>query len=118
MDRLDRIKGCLLGGAIGDALGAPVKFLEWPAIEAKFGPSGIVDFALAYGLTGAITDNTQVMLFAAKGLLRAFVRGSLGHVVTESLAIHGQKVGMEETCGMLERVLFFSTKAIALRRNA
>ena len=79
MNRLDIIKGCLLGGAVGDALGAPVEFLEWPAIEAKFGPSGIVDFALAYGLTGAITDDTQMMLFTAEGLLRAFVRGSLGH---------------------------------------
>ena len=34
MNRLERIKGCLLGGAIGDALGAPVEFLEWPVIEA------------------------------------------------------------------------------------
>ncbi|WP_449123956.1 ADP-ribosylglycohydrolase family protein [Pseudomonas viridiflava] len=42
MNRLERIKGCLLGGAVGDALGAPVEFLEWPAIEAKFGPQGIV----------------------------------------------------------------------------
>ena len=53
MNRLERIKGCLLGGAVGDALGAPVEFLEWTAIEAKFGPQGIVDFAPAYGITGA-----------------------------------------------------------------
>jgi len=88
MNRLDRIKGCLLGGAVGDALGAPVEFLEWPAIEAKFGPSGIVDFALAYGLTGAITDDTQMMLFTAEGLLRAFVRGSLGHTCHVPSVIH------------------------------
>ena len=76
MNRLERIKGCLLGGAVGDALGAPVEFLEWSAIEAKFGPLGIVDFAPAYGITGAITDDTQTMLFTAEGLLRAYVRGS------------------------------------------
>src|SRR3990167_4825674 len=76
MNRLERIKGCLLGGAVGDALGAPVEFLEWPAIEAKFGPQGIVDFAPAFGITGAITDDTQMMLFTAEGLLRAYVRGS------------------------------------------
>ena len=34
MHRLERIKGCLLGSAVGDALGAPVEFLEWPVIEA------------------------------------------------------------------------------------
>jgi ADP-ribosylglycohydrolase len=76
MNRLERIKGCLLGGAVGDALGAPVEFLEWSAIEAKFGSQGIIDFAPAYGITGAITDNTQMMLFTAEGLLRAYVRGS------------------------------------------
>lgn len=78
MNRLERVKGCLLGGAVGDALGAPVEFLEWSAIEAKFGPQGIVDFTPAYGVTGAITDDTQMMLFTAEGLLRAFVRGSTG----------------------------------------
>lgn len=76
MNRLERIKGCLLGGAVGDALGAPVEFLEWSAIEAKFGPQGIVDFAPAFGTTGAITDDTQMMLFTAEGLLRAYVCGS------------------------------------------
>ena len=70
MNRLERIKGCLLGGAIGDALGAPVEFLEWSVIEAKFGPQGIVDFAPAYGITGAITDDTQMMLFTAASLLQ------------------------------------------------
>ncbi|WP_256670561.1 MULTISPECIES: ADP-ribosylglycohydrolase family protein [unclassified Pseudomonas] len=76
MNRLERIKGCLLGGAVGDALGAAVEFLEWSAIEAKFGPQGIVDFAPAFGTTGAITDDTQMMLFTAEGLLRAYVCGS------------------------------------------
>lgn len=78
MNRLERIKGCLFGGAVGDALGAPVEFLEWSVMEAKYGRHGIVDFAPAYGVTGAITDDTQMMLFTAEGLLRAFVRGSTG----------------------------------------
>ncbi|WAH59470.1 ADP-ribosylglycohydrolase family protein [Pseudomonas silvicola] len=76
MNRLDRIKGCLLGGAVGDALGAPVEFLEWPVIEARYGRRGIIDFTPAYGRIGAITDDTQMMLFTAEGLLRAYVRGS------------------------------------------
>ncbi|AFY17861.1 ADP-Ribosylglycohydrolase [Pseudomonas sp. UW4] len=76
MNRLELIKGCLLGGAVGDALGAPVEFLEWPLIEARFGPQGMIDFAPAYGITGAIGDSTQMMLFTAEGLLRAYVLGS------------------------------------------
>jgi len=73
MNRLERIRGCLLGGAVGDALGAAVECLEWSVIEAKFGPQGVFDFAPAFG---AITDNTQMMLFTAEGLLRAYVYGS------------------------------------------
>ena len=88
MNRLERIKGCLLGGAVGDALGASVEFLEWPAIEAKYGPQGIVDFTPVRGVTGAITGDTQMMLFTAEGLLRAFVRGSSGGVCHVPSVIH------------------------------
>lgn len=74
MNRLDRIKGCLLGGAVGDALGAPIESLNWTEIEQQFGSSGIRDFSQAYGMTGAITNHTQMMLFTAEGLLRAHLR--------------------------------------------
>jgi len=71
----DRIRGCLLGGAVGDALGAPVEFLSLADIRAAFGPEGIRDFAPAYGRIGAITDDTQMTLFTAEGLVRAHERG-------------------------------------------
>ncbi|MGH6768111.1 MAG: ADP-ribosylglycohydrolase family protein [Xanthobacteraceae bacterium] len=74
MDR-SRYRGCLLGGAVGDALGAPVEFLSHGDIVARFGAAGIADFAPAYGRVGAITDDTQMTLFTAEGLLRALVRG-------------------------------------------
>lgn len=67
----ERFVGCLLGGAIGDALGAPVEFLSWREIERGFGPNGIRTFASAYGGTGRITDDTQMTLFTAEGLIRA-----------------------------------------------
>jgi hypothetical protein len=66
---------CLLGGAVGDALGAPVEFLSLAQIRSHFGSAGIRDFAEAYGRVGAITDDTQMTLFTAEGLLRATVRG-------------------------------------------
>ncbi|RYG37819.1 ADP-ribosylglycohydrolase family protein [bacterium] len=71
----DRFRGCLLGGAVGDALGAPVEFDRWPQIAAKFGEGGIRDYAPAYGRKGAITDDTQMTLFTVEGLLRAHQRG-------------------------------------------
>ena len=72
-----RIRGCLLGGAIGDALGAPVEFLRLAEIRERFGASGIADYAEAYGRIGAITDDTQMTLFTAEGLMRGLVRQRL-----------------------------------------
>ena len=70
-----RMVGCLLGGAVGDALGAPIEFMKLPEIRARFGPEGIRDYAPAYGRdAGAITDDTQMTLFTAEGLIRAAVR--------------------------------------------
>lgn len=71
MNLLDRTKGCLLGGAVGDALGAPVEFSKTSTIKHKYGLKGIQDFDTAYGRIGAITDDTQMTLFTAEGLLRA-----------------------------------------------
>jgi ADP-ribosylglycohydrolase len=69
----EHFSGCLLGGAIGDALGAPIEFLDLAEIRDKYGPAGITDFDFAYGRQGAITDDTQMTLFTAEGLLRATV---------------------------------------------
>ncbi len=67
----NRSLGCILGGAVGDALGAPVEFTSRTEIIRRFGVHGIRDFALAYGRMGAITDDTQMTLFTAEGCLRA-----------------------------------------------
>ena len=72
--RRARFHGCLLGGAVGDALGAPVEFLKRAEILRAFGPGGIRDMAPAYGRIGAITDDTQMAAFTAEGLLRAQTR--------------------------------------------
>jgi ADP-ribosylglycohydrolase len=74
---LNRFRGCLLGGAVGDALGAPVEFETLAAIRARFGPAGIDEMVDGAWPRGAITDDTQMSLFTAEGLLRADVRGSL-----------------------------------------
>jgi len=64
-------RGCLLGGAVGDALGAAIEFKNLREIREEFGPAGLRDFGVAYGRTGAITDDTQLTLFTAEALLRA-----------------------------------------------
>ena len=69
-----RVRGCLLGGALGDALGAAIEFESLAEIRARFGPRGLETLAPAYGRLGAITDDTQMTLFTAEGLIRAWVR--------------------------------------------
>ena len=66
----DLYRGCLLGGAVGDALGAPVEFMSRAQIVRAFGPHGIEDYAPAFGKLGTITDDTQMTLFTAEGLMR------------------------------------------------
>lgn len=73
----DIYRGCLLGGAVGDALGAPVEFLSRDQTIRKFGPAGIQEFVPAFGKLGAITDDTQMTLFTAEGVMRGWLRGNL-----------------------------------------
>src|SRR3954451_3385924 len=63
----ERIRGCLLGGAVGDALGSPLEFLSLEEIRRRCGPAGPDDL-------GGITDDTQMTLFTAEGLMRAHNR--------------------------------------------
>jgi len=74
MNARSRYRGCLLGGAVGDALGAPVEFMRLNEIRRQFGPAGIRDYVPAFGRLGAITDDTQMTLFTAEGLLRGDTR--------------------------------------------
>jgi ADP-ribosylglycohydrolase len=71
----DAIRGCMLGGAVGDALGAPIEFMSKSSIQNKYGQEGVRDYVEFSDGTGAITDDTQMALFTAEGILRAAVRG-------------------------------------------
>ncbi|MFD9741444.1 ADP-ribosylglycohydrolase family protein [Umezawaea sp. NPDC059074] len=73
---MDKFRGSLLAGAVGDALGGAIEFEHIDAIRARFGPSGLTDFAPAYGKVGAITDDTQMTLFTLEGLVTARKHGT------------------------------------------
>lgn len=65
---------CLLGGAIGDALGAPIEFMNISDIKYRYGSSGIVDYVEYPDGTGEFTDDTQMTIFTAEGLIRSWNR--------------------------------------------
>ena len=74
MKDIDRYRGCLLGGAAGDALGYAVEFLDDAAIFSRNGEKGITEYTLRNGVA-EISDDTQMTLFTATGLLLATTRG-------------------------------------------
>lgn len=78
-----RFLGCLLGGAVGDALGAPVEFMKRAEILRHFGPKGITQYAPAYGGLGRVTDDTQMALFTAEGLLRSYTHNCFESLSTQ-----------------------------------
>ena len=80
----DRIRGSLIGGAIGDALGYPVEFIySFGEIQKRYGERGItrldtrqhwLDETEQVG-KAVVSDDTQMTLFTANGLLNAKKQG-------------------------------------------
>ncbi|MBT2454943.1 ADP-ribosylglycohydrolase family protein [Streptomyces sp. ISL-86] len=77
-DFRSRVRGTLLGTAIGDALGAPVAGLSLDGIRKAHGLEGLTELAPAYGRRGTVTASTQLTLFTVDGLIRAHVRRDTG----------------------------------------
>ena len=80
MKSIDKYRGCLIGGAAGDALGYAVEFLSEGMIFSRYGESGITEYELTNGVA-QISDDTQMSLFTANGLLYA-----AAHAMTENFA--------------------------------
>lgn len=68
--RSDRIAGCLVGLAVGDALGAPLEFLSRHRVRELY-PEGLRDMIASrlWG-KGEYTDDTQMALLVAESLLK------------------------------------------------
>ena len=71
----DSIRGCLMAGAAGDALGYEVEFMSRRSILSRFGENGITKFALDSNGKALISDDTQMTLFTANGMLMGLTRG-------------------------------------------
>lgn len=76
MKSISNYRGCLLGGAAGDALGYAVEFMSADKIFSEYGESGITEYELRNGVA-QISDDTQMTLFTASGLLLGTTRGKM-----------------------------------------
>lgn len=98
----DKIRGSLVGGAIGDAFGYPVEFVSsFEEIRAKYDDNGVVEYDLSYPWLDGIydkalfSDDTQMTLYTAEGLLEAEKSGTplLPTICNAYLAWLGPQIG-------------------------
>ena len=69
-------RGCLLGLAVGDAMGYSVDTKTWPQIQADYGPNGLLGYDLVNGYAD-VTSHTQLAAFTCNGLLLGLTRGQV-----------------------------------------
>lgn len=69
-------RGCLLGLAVGDAMGYSVDTKTWPQIQADYGPNGLLGYDLVNGYAD-VTSHTQLAVFTCNGLLLGLTRGQV-----------------------------------------
>ncbi|MEH0109228.1 ADP-ribosylglycohydrolase family protein [Tersicoccus sp. MR15.9] len=75
------MRGSVLAGALGDALGYAVEFDRWAAIADRFGEQGLTD--LADVDKPVISDDTQMTLFTLEALAEALRWANEGSAADE-----------------------------------
>ena len=76
MRSLSKIRGSLLGGAAGDALGYSVEFLRYDEIVERYGADGILGYDMTNDIA-IVSDDTQMTLFTANALLLGKTRRAM-----------------------------------------
>ena len=100
-----KVRACLLGGALGDALGYAVEFDSLDGIRARFGSGGLTDFS-QLDAPAPVSDDTQMTLYTVDGLV-------------EVLQWANDGVGADETaCLWLAYLRWLKTQGEALPANA
>jgi ADP-ribosylglycohydrolase len=115
-----RIEGCLLGGAVGDALGFQAQPWQDETSRQLFDQDAMGPCIPDELNLGAVSANTQMTLFTAEGLSIAKARGSavdlnavtttvfqayLRWLMTQAEVSQNQLVSQHGTCSILDGVL-------------
>ena len=74
--RYSAFQGCLLGMAVGDAMGYTVDSRNLEQIRADYGPNGLLGYDLVNG-RAEVTSYTQIAAFSANGILMGLTRNRL-----------------------------------------
>lgn len=76
ISKRDAYRGCLLGLAIGDAMGYPVDTKTFQQIQEEYGPYGLMGYDLRNGYA-EVSSHTQLAAFSCNGLLLGLTRGQV-----------------------------------------
>ena len=79
--------GCLLGLAVGDAMGYTVEDKSWEEIQTEYGPNGLLGFDLKEDEYAPVTSHTQIAAFLCNGLLLALTRGKKEYMRWSKVAL-------------------------------
>ncbi|WP_349238345.1 ADP-ribosylglycohydrolase family protein [Arthrobacter sp. Helios] len=101
----NKVHGCLLGGALGDALGYAVEFDSLEGIRDRFGDTGLTGFS-QLAAPAPVSDDTQMTLYTVDGLVDVLQWANDG-------------VGADETaCLWLAYLRWMKTQGLQLPGNA
>ncbi|MFC9967131.1 ADP-ribosylglycohydrolase family protein [Nocardia ignorata] len=135
---LNAVHGCLIGGAIGDALGAPIETMSLRRIRDEYGYLGVTDEADQL----RISEETQLTAFTVEALIRGSVRarakgiggatlgllqqgmlvwlrGQVGELPEQPTALHSSLAGHRELVEQrgVANSVYTSLRAVAERRE-
>ena len=85
-ENLSAYRGCMLGLAVGDAMGCAVDKKSLEQIRADYGPNGLLGYDLVNGCAD-VTSYTQLAAFVANGLLLAVSRGKSDYLRFVTLSL-------------------------------
>ena len=79
-DMLPFYQACLLGLAVGDAMGYTIDDKSWEEIRENYGPNGLLGYDLQAQEYAQVTSYTQLAAFLCNGLLLAVSRGKVDYL--------------------------------------
>ena len=115
--RFSFYRGCLLGLAVGDALGCPVDSKNWEEISRDYGPGGLLGYDLQHDYA-EVTSYTQLAVFAANGLLAAMTRGRTEQYARYLVSALREWARSQQYRGNTEKTLCWVAQIPQLRRRA
>ena len=86
-DNAQNYRGCLLGLAVGDAMGYTIDEKTWEEIQQSYGPNGLLGYDLQNEEYAQVTSHTQIAAYLCNGLLLSVSRSRGDHLRYSKLAL-------------------------------